>query len=606
MLVNLLIKSKKSSLKKPVLINNYSNKIIFFINLLLAFKIFFLFFITINYFSTNFDITDESFSLYRFVQNHNIENTCTMYIMLNYLGSLWDQDIYIWRIFTLIFVAISTVINSSVLINYFFSDLKINIHILEKVLLIQLTLIVSFCIFAWHPTLDYNLLPILISSYWISFSIIYLKTIKPLHRFVLILLISFTIYLIFPIKFPISILLFIVTFFIISYKSKYKFSSDLIILIMFNIILYFILFFIHDSYAQISMLAFSSATTNEGSHGLSMLSQKYYEDFLNFLMCCLVHPSLIIILFFSTPRSIYHKLCKRNHFIDLFSFFILSYFLYSIISNPLLSYISEYSLNRMFYGIILGLVIMLFLQIKNQLTTFSFQIIVFILLVQFHAVGTNTVLLTLTSLSISSLFLIFILFLRIKTNSLIPIVFISTFCFVYSASLLHKYQKSNYRRNASHEHQTFNTYKGNILNNLKIEKDLGLTINSIKSKLSVLDFNEKKDYIWGFPDIPGLVLALQANALGSSWNITGYANSDDLIKKQTLSTLKDIQNDSNIYILLDKNFSSSLTMLAFIENHLTRKNNFIECNVGNFYHHRNQNFFNCFLLGPYSRSTDEI
>ena len=567
-------------------------------------KIVFLSYLTTKYFSTNFDITDESFSLYKYLKTTELENTCPVFLILNAIGSIWKHDIYIWRIVTLILIMGSTILNSSVIINYIFSDSKFRVCILEKTFLIQLVLIVSFCIFAWHPTLDYNLLPIIITSYWLSLSAIYLKSEKSLQRFILLFLLSFSIWLIFPIKFHFAILLLIVSTFTIFYKSKFRIKKDFIHFLIINIFSYLLLFFLHDLYFLHYITNISSSI--KGSHSISLLFQKYTDDLINFFICCLFHPALMVTLFYSIPRSIFFKKFRQNQLIDTFFLIILLYICYSIISNPLLSYISEFSLNRNFYGIILTLSLILFYKVRRKVTVCFFQIIVLIFFIQFHAAGTNTVLFTITSLSVPSLFLVFILLLRLKTNNLIPFILISFFCFFYSASVLFKYQYSNYRRNYSHEYQIFNKCNSPILKNLKLEKDLGITINSITNKLNDLNFNSKKDYIWGFPDIPGIILALQSKSLGSSWNITGYANSDNLIKEQTLISLNEIQNDSNIYLLLDKNHSSSVTMLNFIENYITKKSNFTDCNVGTFYHHRNRNYFNCFLLGPYSRSHNEI
>ena len=333
-----------------------------------------------------------------------------------------------------------------------------------------------------------------------------------------------------------------------------------------------------------------------------MLLKNYLDDFFNFFNCNLIHPTLLLVLFFHSTKIILENVFYKSFINSIIYSAILIYIIFIYLDNINIIYLVEKSHNRFMFGIVFSSIFMILFKNKYLLNKNIIYLFFLVIVIQFHSIGTNTILLNISSISIVTISTILICLLITTKFNKVTIIFITLISFVYSLHTVIVYQKEDYRRNLGHDHQNTVSIKSKTFKNLYIEKDLANTIDSLIENLIELNFDFNKDYIFGYPDIPGLLVGINCKSLGSSWKISGYNDSQKQIINDTIQSLNNLKNNDKVFLIIDENTTNDNKIINIIENRLSRSNDFKEVFSGEFFHHRNKKVFKCKIIGPYIKS----
>ncbi len=572
-------------------------------------------------FFTNFDITDEGY-----VFHHHIHGPSEVYGLLGLhffthpIGFLFGHQLIGYRLLDLfLFIILSFYLTASIRLFLFNKE---NINSGQFTILFSFIAIAAMGYFVFMPSGHYNALSIMAGMGWsasLLFYTHYIRGNQSSRYFYLIGLVVFTV-VAFLSKFPFGFCLalcFPFFFVAISLMFKVRKYQDifiyLILLSLGAVIIYFCATEFWKNFAE--LLTFSESNNMldnvSGDGYLSTLLGRYLNHFNGWFIkdflpvFAILFGALCVAPLAAQKTKI--QILQSNPLWSAFAILAVVVFAFLAID----SYVPEKP--RYFQGQnILRILMAVFVSVsifyavsfwrKTEYQTIIKDIIFCIITVAVvfgHPVGTNTNFMSTLSLSLGSFAAIFFIFyffdshkFQEKKGITISLLIGMTILVGYGVArnqIFYSY------RNAPLSQQTTYSQYSPYLKHIKIEKSYATVIDNLWLALEKENFDFKKDQIFAYQDMPGLLSAVGAKSFSEAWLISGYKNS---VARTCLHVdFENMQDADEIYIL--SNASLDTKDLNCFFDRVKKSDNYTHYDIGQFWHYRSHRQVDIKLSGPY-------
>jgi len=465
-----------------------------------------------------------------------------------------------------------------------------------------LTFVSSSMFFLLKPTLSYNTLGVISSFLWVSSILLYLRNVEKSQSFFwAIVLTSFSVFLAFASRPTYGFVLFLGTLLFLFVYKRYNHGSarkemGYFLAGSFLFIGCFVL--INSSIFSYFPDFFSAARASTHTGLISKYKNAFIFQYKKFYYFPIFWILFVILL-------------KKRRFLKT------AVFLFTLlVITKYVSYLFPYNHThfRSFTVHLFGFVSLCYLSFltieknKNRDGVFHKKFLekrwlIFILplfAAFFSSFGTNNDMFVMTGycsglIALPFIFLLYDVSDGFRKNNIYPLVFGIIFGSLYLFSILQT-QHFSYYRNGPSSSQIYLSKKSTYLKHIKIEKDLGESIDKLIESLHRKNFNFKKDRIFAYPDLPGFLGASGVKSFGSAWNVTKYRNIDNQ-NCAFLNLEPVIGVVERIYLLKGRELSKGLEDCLFKK--IVAAKNLETVFIGRGYHYRNREEYNLLLEGPY-------
>jgi|GEM_PF-6437906 len=133
------------------------------------------------------------------------------------------------------------------------------------------------------------------------------------------------------------------------------------------------------------------------------------------------------------------------------------------------------------------------------------------------------------------------------------------------------------------------------LKGVKLDPELARTIDRLSETLEAAKYDRVHDRIMAFPDMPGFIAAVDAQAFGTPWMITAYDHSDGV--NCAYVSLEPVGDIKNVYFLLGR--APEAQLQACLDEKLKPGPGISARTIGPFTNRRNKTTDTLTLVGPY-------